>query len=385
VKIRTFNVLRLLARDFDVTALCFYRRTMNRDVTSELRALSTLGRVEAFPIPQEHSRARLTRDHAASLLSGRVYTAFVYESRAFRAQLTELLQEQSFDLVHADSLDLAVYFPEVIARKLPLVCVHHDAQSLLLERRAAVERTRWRRAYIRHQSALMSREERTWCPRVTLNVTVSAADQAVLSGHAPGATFAVVPNGVDTRLFQPERRDESGILFVGGAGWKPNADAIAWYADEIAPALRAIGVSTPLDWVGRVGEAERARYMPESGVRPLGYVHDVRPHLAAAACFAVPIRIGGGTRIKILDAWAMGKAVVSTSIGCEGLDAIDGENILIRNEPRAFAEAVRDVLVRPALRHCLGAAARQTAVERYDWDVIGRAMSERYRALVPHS
>ncbi|HEV2130469.1 MAG TPA: glycosyltransferase family 4 protein, partial [Longimicrobiaceae bacterium] len=114
-----------------------------------------------------------------------------------------------------------------------------------------------------------------------------------------------------------------------------------------------------------------------------GYVEDPRPFVRDAACYVVPLRVGGGTRLKILEAWGMGKAVVSTSIGCEGLDAVDGENILIRDTPETFAEAVRAVLHDPELRGRLGAAARATAERRYSWEVIGGPMVRRYLELIP--
>ena len=113
-----------------------------------------------------------------------------------------------------------------------------------------------------------------------------------------------------------------------------------------------------------------------------GYVEDIRPHVQRAACYVVPLRVGGGTRLKILDAWAMGKAVVSTSVGCEGLDARDGENILIRDDARSFAEAVGRVLRDGELRRRLAAGARETAERVYDWDVIGARMVREYTALL---
>src|SRR5690606_37106887 len=134
-------------------------------------------------------------------------------------------------------------------------------------------------------------------------------------------------------------------------------------------------------WVGRASDFARdfaARY----DIQVTGYVPDVRPYLRSAACYVAPLRVGGGTRLKILDAWAMGNAVVSTSIGCEGLDARDGENILVRGTPAAFADAVVRVLEDAALRERLGRAARATAEQVYDWQVIGRSMLPHYVDLL---
>jgi glycosyltransferase involved in cell wall biosynthesis len=117
----------------------------------------------------------------------------------------------------------------------------------------------------------------------------------------------------------------------------------------------------------------------------VGYLEDLRPQLASAACCVVPLRIGGGTRLKILDAWAMGKAVVSTTVGCEGLEAQDGVNILVRDDPTEFADAVRQVIDDDALRGRLEAAARQTAVQVYSWERIGERLRNLYHSLTQES
>lgn len=382
VKVRTYNVLRLLARTFDVTAMCFYRRypgMSQEDVLDSVAALRPFGAVEAFPIPQEHSRVRLLWDHLRSVAHRRAYTVYAYESVPFRQRLTQVLAGEKFDLVHIDSLDLSGYFP--LLGGMPIVCTHHDAQSVLLSRRSQAQTSFLRKWYFAHQAELTENEERAWCPRATLNVTVSQTDADVLSRVAPGSAFHVVPNGVDTEFFQPGAGSGGGILFVGGTGWFPNRDGIEYFCESILPILRARGVTAPVTIVGQATETERAEFQARYGVMLTGLVPDIRPYLAAAECFVVPIRVGGGTRIKILDAWAMGRAIVSTSIGCEGLDATDGENILIRDIPEGFADAVAEVLSKPELRSRLGQAARRTAEQVYSWEVIGKRMVETYLHL----
>jgi glycosyltransferase involved in cell wall biosynthesis len=228
----------------------------------------------------------------------------------------------------------------------------------------------------------MKREERRWCPQVSLNVAVSEVDKAVLLAHAPGSRFAVVPNGVDTEGFTPGAPGSRGIVFVGGTTWFPNRDALDYFAGAILPELRQLGVDEPVSWVGRASESERREFDRKHGIRMTGYVEDIRPDVAEALCYVVPLRIGGGTRIKILDAWALGKAVVSTSIGCEGLDARDGENILVRDDPRSFAEGIHRVLTDGAFRRRLEEGGRRTAEERYSWESLEPAMRSKYLSLV---
>src|SRR6266513_1348851 len=221
VKIRTYHVLRLLASAFETTALCFYRWKGGRahqDVPAAVRALSRLAQVEAFPIPQEHHPWRLVWDHLRSGLRGRVYTVFAYESPSFRSRLQTLLREAAFDLVHVDSLDLSAYLP--LAANLPVACVHHDVESALLRRRAQHEAAWWRRAYVDHQATLMEREERYWCERVAVNVTVSDLDRATLEGLAPRGRLDMVPKpGRDDLLL---RSDPA----VGARSRRPHLDAV---------------------------------------------------------------------------------------------------------------------------------------------------------------
>jgi len=391
VWIRTHNVLRLLARAFDITALCFERAALpgahaahDRAVACE--ALGRFAHVEVFSIPQRHSRARYLWDHVRSIVSQRVYTTYLYESRGFARRLNHIVDAEAIDLIHMDSLDLADYLPA--CRDIPVVCVHHDVTSMQLRRRADVEHRAWRRAYLRHQSKLMEKSEREWCERLALNVVVSDHDRALLEEIAPAARFAVVPNGVDTEEFQPSAARGHGVAHVGGLTWFPNLDALEFFGREILPHLRAVNPHVPVRWVGSASPAQQRRYGAEFGVEITGYVDDVRPFMHDAACHVVPLRAGGGTRVKILNSWAMGKPVVTTSIGCEGLEAVDGENVLIRDDPKAFAQAVLAVLDDDALRRRLGRAGRATAERLYSWDRIGEGLIDTYLTLagrhLPH-
>jgi len=378
--IRSYNVLRLLARDYDVTALCFYRRATTPDIVGSLGALRAMVPVvEAFPIEQEHNRARLLWDHARSVLTGRAYTAFAYESSAFTQALQSHLARETFALAHLDSLDLGAYVP--LLEGVPVVAVHQNVESALLRRRAANETSPARRAYLRLQARLMEREERRWSRRVALNLAVSDADAAELRALVPNARFEMIPNGVDVDTFVPSRvPPEDGIVFVGGMSWFPNADALEFFDEEILPLVRARGEKVKVTWVGRAKPEIIAHYATR-GIQLTGHVDDIRPYVAKAACYVVPLRIGGGTRLKILDAWALGKAVVSTSVGCEGLEAVDGQNILIRDDPAEFAAAVWSVLRDAGLRTALERNARITAEERYSWNVIGETMRRLYGAV----
>jgi len=386
VWIRTFHILRLLSRAFDMTVLCFERAGTaghQGSLGPRVCALERFADVEVFRLPQKHSRRRFAWDHARSLVRGRVYTHYVYDSRAFQRRLIAHLASTDFDLVHVDSLDLARYLPA--CHGVPVACVHHDVESDLLQRRARVEPSGLRRWYLARQSRLMRAVERRWCAAVALNVAVSEHDRARLMEIAPGARVAVVPNGVDVDEFSPDAGGAhtagTGIAFVGGAQPSPNLDALEYFCAEIQPHLAAEMRDVPVCWIGRASPEQQRHYRERYGVQLTGYVDDVRPLMRAAACHIVPLRIGGGTRLKILNAWAMGKPVVSTSIGCEGLAAVDGENVLVRDTPRQFAMAIARVLNSRSLQEQLGTNGRDTVRQRYDWDAVGAAMLEAYFSI----
>jgi len=380
--IRTYNVLRQLAAGFDVVALCFYRAGMHRsakEVAESVEALSAIARVEAFPIPQEHDAVRFIWDHLRSAVSRRAYTRFAYDSRSYRRRLLELLRSERFDLVHVDSSDLSAYL--TLLGDLPIACTHHNVESELLRRRAQNEKG-FRRWYMGFQASLTGKEEARWCRAAALNVAVSDADREGLLRLAPDAPIIVAPNGVDIAEFVPLRGGDKLIAYLGGTEWLPNLDALHYFGREILPILRSHGHGVPVRWIGRASPEEIARYGAEYGIELTGYVDDVRPWVRDAFCTVVPLRIGGGTRLKITTAWAMGKAVVSTSIGCEGLEAVDGENILIRDDPEGFADAIGRLYSDAGLRRRLEENGRRTAEELYSWDVIGKALVHQYLELV---
>jgi glycosyltransferase involved in cell wall biosynthesis len=381
VNIRAYHLLRLLAEEFDVTALCFYRRStrLASQIDHSVERLSEIAHTEAFEIPQEHSRARLVWDHLRSVAARRVYTVYAYESAPFLGRLREIVRARQVDIVHADSLDLSGYLSHL--PEVPVVVDHHNVESALLRRRATTEPA-LRRRYLELQADLMEREERRWCGKVDLNLTCSPQDRGELLRLVPDARVTVVPNGVDTTSFDPGRGERSGICFVGGHTWFPNKDGMEYFAESILPLVRERRPDVRVRWIGRAPAEVMERYRDRYGIELTGYVDDIRPYVQGAACFIVPLRVGGGTRLKILDAWAMGKAVVSTSAGAEGLATEDGRNILVRDTPESFAEAVDLVLEDAELRDRLGAAARRTAEEVYDWRVIGKRMLSEYRTLL---
>lgn len=385
--IRTYNVLKQLRKEFDITLLAFSRRNHQPDAPSRgagQRALRELGleALEPVPIAAEHSRVRRAGDHLRSLAARRAYTFYQYQSPLFRRQLREELVRSRPRVVHLDSIDLHGALNDL--PHVPVVCTHHDVESHALRQRASRTSSRALRWYIHHQAELVERTERELCTTFAANLVMSELDAERLRRIAPGARTAIAPNGVDTTRFAPSgngRPSTGKVLFVGHTSFPPNRDAVDYFLEHVWPHVRSRSASASFHTIGRCAASDQARFSIHPGVTVHDYVPDVRPHLAAADCAVVPIRFGGGTRIKILDAWAMGRAVVSTSVGCEGLRALDGENILVRDTPSDMADAVSEVLSNPDLRAHLGRRGRRTVEELYSWDILGAGMRELYRRL----
>ncbi len=390
VATRTFNILRQLHAAYDIDLVAFSRVNHQPDRAARDAAWQALRGTAAFvaeptPIPNGHSALRRVWDHLRSVVSGRAYTFYEYESPAFAERLSAVLRSHTPDLVHVDSLDLHRWLPDLPS--VPVACTHHDIDSELLRRRAQRLDGAALRRYLLLQVARLERLERQLCPRFAVNIMMSEVDARILRTLAPGAATTVVPNGTDTEYFQPNGAETVAgrVVFVGPTHSHPNRDAVEFLLQEIWPTVRAANRATSLRLIGGTAPVDRARYDAVPGVTALGALPDIRPALSEACCCVVPIRIGGGTRLKILDAWAMGKAVVSTSIGCEGLEATDGENILIRDTPDAIAEAVLQVLRDAPLRARLERNGRRQAVEGYSWGLVGRRIRSAYDGLLGRS
>lgn len=385
---RTYNILRQLQQEFEVVLLPFFRRNHQPDLDA-LRAAR--GAMEAcvarvgvpVPIVAEHLISRRLWDHLRSVLTRRAYTYYEYSNGLYDAQLRWALADTPPALIHLDSLCLHRWLPAL--PPVPQVCTHHNIESDVLRLRSARTKSRLLGRYIRHQAALVESVERQLSPRFRLNIMMSDRDAERLRRLAPRARTFVAPNGVDTAFFTPDASRPAvpgRIVFLGPTYVFPNRDGMDYLLEEIWPHIRLAYPSATLRLIGQSPAADRARYEGVPGVACLGRVPDIRPHLREASCCVVPLRVGGGTRLKILDSWAMGKAIVSTSLGCEGLDAVDGDNMLIRDDPRAFAEAVVNVLSDPGLRRRLERNARRIAEQRYSWDRIGEGLRAAYREIM---
>lgn len=373
--LRNFNIVKELSRDHEVHLVTFTQRDRHPSsarVEESRKFLKPLCKeISIAKIPSDANRLFWYGLLVANIFSPEPYSSWRFRSGAFSRAIKDQLDRYQFDVVHVDTIALA--WCRHLLRGLPAVLNHHNIESTLLRRRAESERTLPKKLYIRYQSWKLRRAERAAVRAFDGNVVVSNVDRTELLGIVPEASVHEVPNGTDTDFFKPNpsTKESCSLVFAGSMGWYPNSDAMSLFAQDIWPSIKRACPDVTMNLIGSKPPSDVARVgQRDPQFKVLGFVDDVRPIIEAAAVYVVPIRVGGGTRLKILDAMAMGKAIVSHPIGAEGIRVTDGVDIVLAEKPEDFASRVVELLGDPARRAALSSAARETAVTRYAWDRI---------------
>lgn len=383
-QLRSWHLLRALAARHEVTLLSLVRDEDELDAIPAMR--DALAGVDVFPVPC--GPVRTATAIARSLLSHVPFVALRYACAPLRARIAELAH--GFDLVHFDMLPL-MQDASVVPAGIPVVYNAHNVEHTLLAARADIARPpglrSWlERRFIAGQAPRLRRFERTACSRADLVLACSEADAAALRVLAPGARVEVVANGVDLDANRPAAagapaQDDARLVFVGQMGWFPNRDGVDWFLHEVFPWILAVKPHARFVLVGKPGGLQVPAAVA-ANVTVTGFVSDLRPLVHGAAVYVVPLRAGSGTRLKVLEAMALGKAIVTTTVGSEGIDLRAGESAIYADDAPCFADAVVALLDDRAQRERLGAAARLVAEQHYGWDSIGRGLVSRYDALL---
>lgn len=384
---RNYNLMKELSKEFDIYNIGFLQMphyTNEAEKQESIKQIAELCKWQrVFDIPSDNNRLLWYGLLAANFFGTSPYSVWRFRSKEFQRELDDLLKRETFDVVYADTAATAHYALRAKG-KAKLVLNHHNVESSLLLRRAASERKSSKRWYLTYQGNKLRKWEEMVCPNFDVNLTVSDLDADELRRYAPGTRYEVIANGSDTDYFMP--KDSSvglEMMYAGGGTWFPNRDAMTWFVGEIFPEIanrvpdvlmHVIGTKPPEDVV------EASRHDPRIMVH--GFVPDIRPYMERSAVYVVPIRVGGGTRLKILDAFAAGKTVVSTSIGCEGIACQDRTHIRVADSPQAFADTVVELFSNVSERQALEQNARKLVEQVYSWKVIGSRLRELYRELI---
>ena len=377
-RIRTYQMLRSLSRRHHVTYLCLDDGLAAPDARERARDYAQEVVVVPFR-PSAKGSVSFFLDLLRNLFSPLPYAVARYESAPLRHEIMRLAEAS--DLIVCDFLAPSINVPAGLPA--PVVLFQHNVEAVIWQRHVSVPQPALRRAYFRAQWQRMRRYEAEQCRRFAQVIAVSVTDADSMQRDYRVASVGCVPTGVDLEYFSPALRPRQSreLVFVGSMDWMPNDDGIRWFASEIFSRIQERVTGARLTVVGRSPSGvmrELAARNP--AIEVTGTVADVRPYLERAAVSVVPLRIGGGTRLKIYEAMAMGIPVVSTAIGAEGLPVRHGEQLLIADSADEQVAGICTLLTDQQRAAALAANALRHVQEHCSWD----AVAERFLSQCPH-
>lgn len=386
-RIRVLNLVSRLCRIHKVTFLTFVATSVDEQNIAYLRemGMKVIG-VKTPNFGGQKQVSGILRSLLQTLFYGKPLTVAKYSSSDMIKALRDLLREHQFNIAHFEMLHTGQFLSDAKLKDEDIcltVLGEQNIDSNVWYRLAKAESNPLKKFIFYLQYRKFAGYESRICPEFDMCICVSEQDQDKLMSICPGITSGVVSNGVDLNYFRAgqTRQDIVSLVFTGSMDWQPNEDAVLYFCNHIFPIIKAelpvaifyIVGSKPSEKVLKLGNLE--------GVVVTGLVEDVRPYISDASVYVVPLRIGGGTRLKILQALAMKKAVVSTSIGCEGLNIQSGKHLFVADEPEQFAADVIRLAKDSEFSNKLGNNGNALVQEQYSWDAIVKRLDTIYRNL----
>ena len=382
-KIRTYHLLKQLKADHQITYLTLDDGSAPADAPDNAAEYCH----DLIRVPhstREKFSTGFYAELAVNMASPLPYAIRKYKSEQMTKAITEATSKDHFDVVICDFLAPAVNLPRDL--ETPVVLFQHNVEASIWQRHYEVQKNAVKKRYLYWQWRKMQRFERDACRRVDCVIAVSEADAEMMQRDYGLAKVYDIPTGVDIDFFKPMNSAPArpnSLVFTGSMDWLPNEDAMQYFINDVMPLVRKTIPDLRLTIVGRspypslVELAQR-----DSNIAVTGRVDDVRPYMEEATAFIVPIRIGGGTRLKIYEAMAMEKPVISTTVGAEGLNVNDGEELLLADTPEDFAKAAVRVLQEPAFARQLGMKGAQRVREHYGWNKVAEEFNSICRSAL---
>ena len=379
-KIRTYNILRHLALQHEVTLISFYSGKRAPAYESELRQHFPKSIVIWTGAPEDSDGILKQGVHYIARAGSSVpYAVSKFTAREVRQIVKRKLDSREFDVAVCDFLAASLNFPKQL--NTPTVLFQHNVEASIWQRQAECEKHWLKKLVFTMEAAKMRRYEAAAVKRFHHIVAVSEIDRKLMVGVDP-QSITVVPTGVDLQQFRGGEKSPAlghEVVFLGSMDWEANVDAVSYFCEKIWPKV-LLDVPDAKFWIVGRNPHRSVKKLACDSVQVTGTVPSVIDYLRIASVVVVPLRIGGGTRLKIYEAMAMGKAIVSTAIGTEGLDVHDGQDIILSEKPEDFARQIVSLLRNEAARERLGRAAVQTA-SQYDWSIIAARFEKVLRQL----
>ncbi len=375
---RTYNLVKHLSHDFNITVVCFGRPEEKTFDLQPFRDLAELIVIDRAPSPSTAKAALL------SLTSFKPITMRLYSSAEFRESIRRLLEERKFDLIHVESFYMSQNLPAQVP--IPILLAEPAIEYMAWWRHARVAQPIYQRPAIALEALKMRVFEPQDWAHATLVGVMSRVDEALVKKATPGVPTALTPNGVDVDYFQPSNgpREVDQAVYMGDYKYFPNTDAVLYFVDQILPLIRAERPNFTLTLLGKdpTPELVALGQDPTSGVKVEGLVDDTRPYLTHASVFVCPLRSGSGTRFKLLESLACGCPVVSTSLGCEGLEPMNGRHMIVADTPRSFADGVLKVISDNETAARLSRHGRAWVAERHGWKRSAALVADAYTHMI---
>lgn len=386
--LRNFNLIAGLSRRHRIHLISFTTPDDNLDQAEPLKQACEAIHTVPQPVRTLGQRLWTTLSSALPDMAHRL------ASPTLQSTLERVLREERFDVVELEGIEMTPYLPTLLehartqAGRCCLVFDDHNAEYVLQKRIFEMDVRQPRRwpgaiySFIQWQK--LKRYEAWVCSHADVVAAVSDVDAQALGRIVPGLRVAVIPNGVDIAHYAGFAGHGSlppnSLVFVGKMDFRPNVDAVLWFARRVLPLVQERVPDACCYIVGQRPHRRLDGLRGQPGVVITGRVPDVRPYVAGATVYVIPLRSGGGTRLKVLEAMAMRRPIVSTSMGCDGFPVESGREVILADEPEAFADQVVELLGDPERRSALGEAGFQFAAARYDWSIIVPRLEATYAA-----
>lgn len=390
VRQRSYNLMRKIAEKNDLHLVAFNQHALiNNDkdlYLAKQEFLKFCKSVDVHDIPSNFNKLKWYWLVFSSLFNYKPQRLKWTYSKKFREEIRRKLKELNADLIHVDTIGLLQNL-DIINRNSSVVTVlnHHNIESHMMFRRFRTEKNIFKKTYFYIEALKLQRLEKKFCGIFDLNLVVSDLDKKRLVEINSEIQVAEAPNGVDVHYFSPMNLEQTPntLIFAASMDWYPNHHAMIWFVNNVWPSLKVKIPAMKLIIAGRNPQKSLQKLCSgDTDIQLTGFVDDIRPIIEKASIYICPILDGGGTKLKLLDAMAMEKAIVSTTFGSEGLNVENNRNILIADSPEEFVNKIMILNKDLEMRKQLGKNARDLAVREYSWEKIGRDVNELYEKFV---